>query len=133
MKGIGGCGGWGYVERGKWSVRVWEGVVNGVKGGKSGVVEVMKEGGGGKEGVEMMGEKGEKRVMVKDGIRGGMYGCMEVNGEGGDVVKCGRVKIGRKGMVFGESVKGMWMSWCGVNLGKSGKYDGGVLRRNVRY
>lgn len=133
IKAIRRSRGWGYVETANWTLTVSDAVLNRVKPGKTALLELIKEPPRGKHPLEIIPEKGDKTLMLKDRITGAIYGSIDLNAQGADLVNSGTLKIPSNAMVFGETVNGMSITWSGVNFPKTGKYDGAVLTTNVTY
>ncbi|HIC4115688.1 TPA: hypothetical protein ACW4JH_000111 [Salmonella enterica] len=133
IKAIRRSRGWGYVETANWTLTVSEAVLNRVKPGNTALLELIKEPPRGKHPLEIIPEKGDKTLMLKDRITGTIYGSIDLNAQGDDLVNSGTLKMPRNAMVFGETVNGMSITWSGVNFPKTGKYDGAVLTTNVTY
>lgn len=133
IKAIRRSRGWGYVETANWTLTVSDAVLNRVKPGKTALLELIKEPPRGKHPLEIIPEKGDKTLMLKDRITGAIYGSIDLNAQGADLVNSGTLKMPRNAMVFGETVNGMSITWSGVNFPKTGKYDGAVLTTNVTY
>lgn len=132
IKGIRHSQGWGYVETANWTLKVCDSVLNRVKPGNTALLELVKEPLRGKHLLEIIPEKGDKTLMLKD-RSGTIYGSIDLNAQGADLVNSGTLKMPRNAMVFGETVNGMSITWSGVNFPKTGKYDGAVLTTNVTY
>lgn len=133
IKAIRRSRGWGYVETANWTLKVSDAVLNRVKPGNTALLELIKEPSRGKHPLEIIPEKGDKTLMLKDRITGAIYGSIDLNAQGADLVNSGTLKMPRNAMVFGETVNGMSITWSGVNFPKTGKYDGAVLTTNVTY
>ena len=133
IKAIRRSQGWGYVETANWTLKVSDAVLNRVKPGNTALLELIKEPPRGKHLLEIIPEKGDKTLMLKDRITGAIYGSIDLNAQGADLVNSGTLKMPRNAMVFGETVNGMSITWSGVNFPKTGKYDGAVLTTNVTY
>lgn len=133
IKAIRRSRGWGYVETANWTLKVADAILNRVKPGKTALLELIKEPPRGKHPLEIIPEKGDKTLMLKDRITGAIYGSIDLNAQGADLVNSGTLKMPRNAMVFGETVNGMSITWSGVNFPKTGKYDGAVLTTNVTY
>lgn len=133
IKAIRRSRGWGYVETANWTLTVSDAVLNRVKPGNTALLELIKEPPRGKHPLEIIPEKGDKTLMLKDRITGTIYGSINLNAQGDDLVNSGTLKMPRNAMVFGETVNGMSITWSGVNFPKTGKYDGAVLTTNVTY
>lgn len=133
IKAIRRSRGWGYVETANWTLTVSDAVLNRVKPGNTALLELIKEPPRGKHPLEIIPEKGDKTLMLKDRITGTIYGSIDLNAQGDDLVNSGTLKMPRNAMVFGETVNGMSITWSGVNFPKTGKYDGAVLTTNVTY
>lgn len=133
IKAIRRSRGWGYVETANWTLTVSDAVLNRVKPGKTALLELIKEPPRGKHPLEIIPEKGDKTLMLKDRITGAIYGSIDLNAQGADLVNSGTLKMPSNAMVFGETVNGMSITWSGVNFPKTGKYDGAVLTTNVTY
>lgn len=133
IKAIRRSRGWGYVETANWTLTVSDAVLNRVKPGNTALLELIKEPPRGKHPLEIIPEKGDKTLMLKDRITGTIYGSVDLNAQGDDLVNSGTLKMPRNAMVFGETVNGMSITWSGVNFPKTGKYDGAVLTTNVTY
>lgn len=133
IKAIRRSRGWGYVETANWTLTVSDAVLNRVKPGNTALLELIKEPPRGKHPLEIIPEKGDKTLMLKDRITGAIYGSIDLNAQGADLVNSGTLKMPRNAMVFGETVNGMSITWSGVNFPKTGKYDGAVLTTNVTY
>ena len=133
IKAIRRSRGWGYVETANWTLKVSDAVLNRVKPGNTALLELIKEPPRGKHPLEIIPEKGDKTLMLKDRITGAIYGSIDLNAQGADLVNSGTLKMPRNAMVFGETVNGMSITWSGVNFPKTGKYDGAVLTTNVTY
>ncbi|UHS65531.1 hypothetical protein RPN242_gp086 [Escherichia phage vB_EcoM-RPN242] len=133
IKAIRRSRGWGYVETANWTLTVSDAVLNRVKPGKTALLELIKEPPRGKHPLEIIPEKGDKTLMLKDRITGAIYGSIDLNAQGADLVNSGTLNIPSNAMVFGETVNGMSITWSGVNFPKTGKYDGAVLTTNVTY
>lgn len=132
IKAIRHSQGWGYVETANWTLKVTDAVLNRVKPGNTALLELNKEPLRGKHLLEIIPEKGDKTLMLKD-RSGTIYGSIDLNAQGADLVNSGTLKMPRNAMVFGETVNGMSITWSGVNFPKTGKYDGAVLTTNVTY
>lgn len=132
IKAIRHSQGWGYVETANWTLKVSDAVLNRVKPGNTALLELNKEPLRGKHLLEIIPEKGDKTLMLKD-RSGTIYGSIDLNAQGADLVNSGTLKMPRNAMVFGETVNGMSITWSGVNFPKTGKYDGAVLTTNVTY
>lgn len=132
IKAIRHSQGWGYVETANWTLKVADAVLNRVKPGNTALLELNKEPLRGKHLLEIIPEKGDKTLMLKD-RSGTIYGSIDLNAQGADLVNSGTLKMPRNAMVFGETVNGMSITWSGVNFPKTGKYDGAVLTTNVTY
>ncbi|USL85887.1 hypothetical protein [Enterobacter phage fGh-Ecl02] len=132
IKAIRRSRGWGYVETANWTLTVSDAVLNRVKPGNTALLELNKEPLRGKHLLEIIPEKGDKTLMLKD-RSGTIYGSIDLNAQGADLVNSGTLKMPRNAMVFGETVNGMSITWSGVNFPKTGKYDGAVLTTNVTY
>ncbi|URX65864.1 hypothetical protein PH4_000077 [Escherichia phage PH4] len=133
IKAIRHSQGWGYVETANWTLKVSDAVLNRVKPGNTALLELIKEPPRGKHPLEIIPEKGDKTLMLKDRITGAIYGSIDLNAQGADLVNSGTLNIPSNAMVFGETVNGMSITWSGVNFPKTGKYDGAVLTTNVTY
>lgn len=133
IKAIRHSQGWGYVETANWTLKVSDAVLNRVKPGNTALLELIKEPLRGKHLLEIIPEKGDKTMMLKDRSSGAIYGSIDLNAQGADLVNSGTLKMPRNAMVFGETVNGMSITWSGVNFPKTGKYDGAVLTTNVTY
>lgn len=133
IKAIRRSRGWGYVETANWTLKVSDAVLNRVKPGNTALLELIKEPPRGKHPLEIIPEKGDKTLMLKDRITGAIYGSIDLNAQGADLVNSGTLKMPSNAMVFGETVNGMSITWSGVNFPKTGKYDGAVLTTNVTY
>lgn len=133
IKAIRRSRGWGYVETANWTLTVSDAVLNRVKPGNTALLELIKEPPRGKHPLEIIPEKGDKTLMLKDRITGTIYGSIDLNAQGDDLVNSGTLKMPSNAMVFGETVNGMSITWSGVNFPKTGKYDGAVLTTNVTY
>lgn len=133
IKAIRHSQGWGYVETANWTLKVSDAVLNRVKPGNTALLELIKEPLRGKHLLEIIPEKGDKTLMLKDRSSGAIYGSIDLNSQGADLVNSGTLKMPRNAMVFGETVNGMSITWSGVNFPKTGKYDGAVLTTNVTY
>ncbi|EBS2632429.1 hypothetical protein DRX00_11740 [Salmonella enterica subsp. enterica serovar Gatuni] len=132
IKAIRHSQGWGYVETANWTLKICDSVLNRVKPGNTALLELNKEPLRGKHLLEIIPEKGDKTLMLKD-RSGTIYGSIDLNAQGADLVNSGTLKMPRNAMVFGETVNGMSITWSGVNFPKTGKYDGAVLTTNVTY
>ncbi|YP_009966561.1 hypothetical protein HYQ26_gp048 [Salmonella phage Se-G] len=132
IKSIRHSQGWGYVETANWTLKIADAVLNRVKPGNTALLELNKEPLRGKHLLEIIPEKGDKTLMLKD-RSGAIYGSIDLNAQGADLVNSGTLKIPSNAMVFGETVNGMSVTWTGVNFPKGGKYDGAVLTTNVTY
>ncbi|UGL60108.1 hypothetical protein [Salmonella phage vB_SenAc-pSC20] len=132
IKSIRHSRGWGYVETANWTLKIADAVLNRVKPGNTALLELNKEPLRGKHLLEIIPEKGDKTLMLKD-RSGAIYGSIDLNAQGADLVNSGTLKIPSNAMVFGETVNGMSVTWTGVNFPKGGKYDGAVLTTNVTY
>ncbi|URQ09119.1 hypothetical protein BRM13314_00194 [Salmonella phage BRM 13314] len=132
IKAIRHSQGWGYVETANWTLKVSDALLNRVKPGKTALLELNKEPLRGKHLLEIIPEKGDKTLMLKD-RSGAIYGSIDLNAQGADLVNSGTLKIPRNAMVFGETVNGMSITWSGINFPKGGKYDGAVMTTNVTY
>lgn len=132
IKSIRHSQGWGYVETANWTLKICDSVLNRVKPGNTALLELNKEPLRGKHLLEIIPEKGDKTLMLKD-RSGTIYGSIDLNAQGADLVNSGTLKVPRNAMVFGETVNGMSITWSGVNFPKTGKYDGAVLTTNVTY
>ncbi|AXC40439.1 hypothetical protein [Salmonella phage S115] len=132
IKAIRHSQGWGYVETANWTLKVSDALLNRVKPGKTALLELNKEPLRGKHLLEIIPEKGDKTLMLKD-RSGAIYGSIDLNAQGANLVNSGTLKIPRNAMVFGETVNGMSITWSGINFPKGGKYDGAVMTTNVTY
>ncbi len=132
IKSIRHSQGWGYVETANWTLKIADAVLNRVKPGNTALLELNKEPLRGKHLLEIIPEKGDKTLMLKD-RSGAIYGSIDLNAQGADLVNSGTLKMPSNAMVFGETVNGMSVTWTGVNFPKGGKYDGAVLTTNVTY
>ncbi|AUG88044.1 hypothetical protein HOS53_gp116 [Klebsiella phage May] len=124
--------GWGYVETANWTLKVSDAVLKRVKPGNTALLELNKEPLRGKHLLEIIPEKGDKTLMLKD-RSGAIYGSIDLNAQGANLVNSGTLKIPRNAMVFGETVNGMSITWTGFSFPKGGKYDGAVMTTNVTY
>ena len=132
IKAIRRSRGWGYVETANWTLTVSDAVLNRVKPGKTALLELIKEPPRGKHPLEIIPEKGDKTLMLKDRITGAIYGSIDLNAQGADLVNSGTLKIPSNAMVFGETVNGMSIRWD-VNFPETGKYAGTSMITNVTY
>lgn len=132
IKAIRRSRGWGYVETANWTLTVSDAVLNRVKPGKTALLELIKEPPRGKHPLEIIPEKGDKTLMLKDRITGAIYGSIDLNAQGADLVNSGTLKMPRNAMVFGETVNGMSIRWD-VNFPETGKYAGTSMITNVTY
>jgi hypothetical protein len=132
IKAIRHSQGWGYVETANWTLKVSDAVLNRVKPGNTALLELNKEPLRGKHLLEIIPEKGDKTLMLKD-RSGAIYGSIDLNAQGADLVNSGTLKMPRNAMVFGETVNGMSITWTGFDFPKGGKYDGAVMTTNVTY
>ena len=124
--------GWGYVETANWTLKVADAILNRVKPGNTALLELNKEPLRGKHLLEIIPEKGDKTLMLKD-RSGAIYGSIDLNAQSGDLVNSGTLNIPRNATVFGETVNGMSITWSGINFPETGKYGGAVLTTNVTY
>lgn len=132
IKAIRRSRGWGYVETANWTLKVSDAVLNRVKPGNTALLELIKEPPRGKHPLEIIPEKGDKTLMLKDRITGAIYGSIDLNAQGADLVNSGTLKMPRNAMVFGETVNGMSIRWD-VNFPETGKYAGASMITNVTY
>lgn len=132
IKAIRRSRGWGYVETANWTLKVSDAVLNRVKPGNTALLELIKEPPRGKHLLEIIPEKGDKTLMLKDRITGAIYGSIDLNAQGADLVNSGTLKMPRNAMVFGETVNGMSIRWD-VNFPETGKYAGASMITNVTY
>lgn len=132
IKAIRHSQGWGYVETANWTLKVSDAVLNRVKPGNTALLELIKEPPRGKHLLEIIPEKGDKTLMLKDRITGAIYGSIDLNAQGADLVNSGTLKMPRNAMVFGETVNGMSIRWD-VNFPETGKYAGASMITNVTY
>lgn len=132
IKAIRRSRGWGYVETANWTLKVSDAVLNRVKPGNTALLELIKEPPRGKHLLEIIPEKGDKTLMLKDRITGAIYGSIDLNAQGADLVNSGTLKIPSNAMVFGETVNGMSIRWD-VNFPETGKYAGTSMITNVTY
>lgn len=132
IKAIRHSQGWGYVETANWTLKVSDAVLNRVKPGNTALLELIKEPPRGKHPLEIIPEKGDKTLMLKDRITGAIYGSIDLNAQGADLVNSGTLKMPRNAMVFGETVNGMSIRWD-VNFPETGKYAGASMITNVTY
>lgn len=132
IKAIRRSRGWGYVETANWTLTVSDAVLNRVKPGNTALLELIKEPPRGKHPLEIIPEKGDKTLMLKDRITGAIYGSIDLNAQGADLVNSGTLKIPSNAMVFGETVNGMSIRWD-VNFPETGKYAGTSMITNVTY
>lgn len=132
IKAIRRSRGWGYVETANWTLTVSDAVLNRVKPGKTALLELIKEPPRGKHLLEIIPEKGDKTLMLKDRSSGAIYGSIDLNAQGADLVNSGTLKIPSNAMVFGETVNGMSIRWD-VNFPETGKYAGTSMITNVTY
>lgn len=132
IKAIRRSRGWGYVETANWTLKVSDAVLNRVKPGNTALLELIKEPPRGKHLLEIIPEKGDKTLMLKDRITGAIYGSIDLNAQGADLVNSGTLKIPSNAMVFGETVNGMSIRWD-VNFPETGKYAGASMITNVTY
>lgn len=132
IKAIRHSQGWGYVETANWTLKVSDAVLNRVKPGNTALLELNKEPLRGKHLLEIIPEKGDKTLMLKD-RSGTIYGSIDLNAQGADLVNSGTLKMPRNAVVFGETVNGMSITWSGFSFPKGGKYDGAVMTTNVTY
>lgn len=132
IKAIRRSRGWGYVETANWTLTVSDAVLNRVKPGKTALLELIKEPPRGKHPLEIIPEKGDKTLMLKDRITGAIYGSIDLNAQGADLVNSGTLKMPRNAMVFGETDSGFSIRWD-VNFPETGKYAGTSMITNVTY
>lgn len=133
IKAIRRSRGWGYVETANWTLKVADAILNRVKPGNTALLELIKEPPRGKHLLEIIPEKGDKTLMLKDRISGAIYGSIDLNAQGADLVNSGTLKMPRNAMVFGETVNGMSITWSGINFPETGKYAGTSMITNVTY
>ena len=124
--------GWGYVETTGWTLKVAEALLNRVKLGDTAALDLIKEPLRGKHLLEIIPEKDDKTLMLKD-RSGTIYGSIDLDGKGADAINSKTLRMPSNAEVFGETVNGMSISWKGINFPKTGKYADARLVMNVTY
>lgn len=124
--------GWGYIETTGWTLKVAEALLNRVNLGDTAALDLIKEPLRGKHLLEIIPEKDDKTLMLKD-RSGTIYGSIDLDGKGADAINSKTLRMPSNAEVFGETVNGMSISWKGINFPKTGKYADARLVMNVTY
>lgn len=132
IKAIRHSQGWGYVETANWTLKVCDALLERVKPGNTALLELNNEPLRGKHLLEIIPEKGDKTLMLKD-RSGKIYGSIDLDAKGANAVNSKTLKMPRNASVFGETVNGMSIQWTNINFPKTGKYAGATLNTNVTY